>query len=40
MVLEIEIDTEGVFPDDIVVDEGLDKSGVAVPGQLREGQAN
>ena len=40
MLLEVEVDSEGIVLDDVVVDECLNKSGVGVPGQLREGEAH
>jgi hypothetical protein len=40
VLLEVEIDSEGVLLDDFVVDERLHKSGIGIPSQLREGQTN
>ena len=40
VLLEVEVDSEGIVLDDVVVDECLNKSGVGVPGQLREGEAH
>lgn len=40
IILKIEIDSEGIFIDDLLIDESLYEIGVWVSGQAWEGEAD